>query len=305
MGRHELKKRLADYQWKSMLESIASTSNVKLKNCLAVADVSGSMGSMHASSSGNSPIWPCVALTLLLGDLSEDPWRGSFITFSEDPTFETIPDYASLSLSARATKLSSASWGYSTNFHKVFELILSRAIASKLAPDQMIARLFVFSDMQFDQASGSMYGETTFATIKRRFEQNGYPMPELVFWNLAGGPTSGQGAEEEDGDAMGSKPVTATQEGVSLMSGFSGTLMKFFLGQAEKEEDESLVQAMDKDWEKVDAVGNVTVMGRKAGDGGEGDDGNEPGSLKRKRDPLETLMLVLGAESFKGVAVVD
>ncbi len=40
-----------------------------------------------------------------------------------------------------------------TNFQKVFDLILEVAVNGNLKEDRMIKRVFVFSDMEFDQAS--------------------------------------------------------------------------------------------------------------------------------------------------------
>ncbi|WVQ93053.1 hypothetical protein IAU59_000117 [Kwoniella sp. CBS 9459] len=269
-----IQKRLADLQWKAMVNAVKISSKNRLDNCVAIADVSGSMGSIgYQNKQHPSPILPCIALTLLLGELAVHPWSGSFFTFSSTPTFETID--ISLPISERVNKLSKAHWEMSTNFFKVFDMILSSAKREKLTRDQMVKKLFVFSDMQFDAASDGNFGETEHQTIQRKFDQAGYPMPEIVYWNLA--------APRKGGTP---KPVRSDVEGVSLFSGFSGSLMKFFLGSEGTEED--------------DAVGeDPVILGQ---DGQEVKAGKKE---KKKSTPIETVMKVASAQSLSGLRVVD
>ena len=41
-------------------------------------------------------------------------------------------------------------WGTNTDFQKVFDLILQVAVNGKLKPEQIIKRVFVFSDMELE-----------------------------------------------------------------------------------------------------------------------------------------------------------
>nr|GMD69795.1 uncharacterized protein LOC109185905 isoform X3 [Ipomoea batatas] len=53
-----------------------------------------------------------------------------------------------------------------------------------LSKEQMIRRVFVFSDMEFDQASAYSW-ETNYEAIQRKFREKGFTnVPEVVFWNL-------------------------------------------------------------------------------------------------------------------------
>jgi hypothetical protein len=128
----------------------------------------------------------------------------------------------------------------------------------------MIQTLFVFSDMQFNTATNGLLNETYYQTIKRQFDQAGYTIPQLIFWNLAA--ASGPGGTP--------KPVTAGQSGVSLMSGFSGAIMKYFIGQ----EDE----------QRTGEQGS-RVMGKPV----------------KEHNPLETVLAVIAKPSFSGIVVVD
>ncbi|WWD21394.1 hypothetical protein CI109_105879 [Kwoniella shandongensis] len=284
-GKTPIQKRLGDLQWTRLVDSIRSSSKTPLSNCIAIADVSGSMGSIDmqvnsGSKKAPAPILPCVALTLLLGELAAPPWNGCFFTFSADPTCEFIEP--SLPLSEKASQLSRASWGMSTNFYKVFDLILETAKRESLAPENMVKKLFVFSDMQFDSAADGTYGETEHHAIQRKFKESGYPMPELVYWNLA---SRDEGAP---------KPVLADTEGVSLFSGFSAALMKYFLGQADLDADgDAKMEGADDDYEEIGADGE-TVEKKDV-----------EVKEKKKDNPLDVVLEVISAESFSELRVVD
>ena len=54
-------------------------------------------------------------------------------------------------------ELKKAPWGMSANFEAVFtKLILPMAVKKKLPQDQMVKRIFVFSDIQFNQADSNL-----------------------------------------------------------------------------------------------------------------------------------------------------
>jgi hypothetical protein len=106
-------------------------------------------------------------------------------------------------------------WGANTNFQAVFDMLLDLAVGANLPPSEMIRTIFVFSDMEFDEASSGRKYETDYQLIKRKYSEAGYPMPQIVFWNLRGGNRS--------------KPVTKNESGVALVSGFSGQMMRVFL----------------------------------------------------------------------------
>ncbi|KAG8070039.1 hypothetical protein GUJ93_ZPchr0006g45632 [Zizania palustris] len=66
---------VVDLQWQQMVDDMRALG--KLRSCVAVCDVSDSMYGL--------PMDVCVALGLLVSELSEDPWRGRVITFSKHP----------------------------------------------------------------------------------------------------------------------------------------------------------------------------------------------------------------------------
>nr|KIR49849.1 hypothetical protein I312_00941 [Cryptococcus bacillisporus CA1280] len=266
-------RRLADLQWATLVDSIRSSSSGDISNCIAIADVSGSMGSLDwGSPKSPPPILPCIALTLLLSELASPPWQGRFFTFSTDPTCEYIDP--KLPLAEKASQLSNADWGMSTEFYKTYELILTTAKKNELAPEHMVKKLFVFSDMQFDAAGEGEYGETEHETMKRRFEEAGYPLPEMVYWNLA---SRAEGAP---------KPTKSDIQGVTLFSGFSGTLMKFFLGDGVEDD------ALGSQFEAIEI-------------GKEGESSVSSEKERKKPNPLEQVHRAISRQHFAGLKVVD
>ncbi|XVF02735.1 hypothetical protein REPUB_Repub04eG0199600 [Reevesia pubescens] len=193
---------VAVLQWKRMVDDLSAKG--KLKNCLAISDVSGSMY--------GKPLNVSVALGLLVSDLSEEPWKGKLITFSEDPQLQIIEGD---DLRSKIACIEEMDWMMNTDFQKVFDRILEVAKQQNLTEDQMIKRLFVFSDMEFDEASSAMSWETDYQAITRKFHDSGYSsVPEIVFWNLRNSRST---------------PVPSHQKGVALVSGFSKNLLKLFL----------------------------------------------------------------------------
>ncbi|KAF5746390.1 hypothetical protein HS088_TW06G00561 [Tripterygium wilfordii] len=164
---------VAELQWKRMVDDLLQKG--KLSNCMAVCDVSGSMHGV--------PMEVCVALGLLVSELSEEPWKGKLITFSANPKLQAVEGE---NLREKTAFVRDMDWGHNTNFQKVFDLILQVAVNGKLKEEQMIKRLFVFSDMEFDMASPNPW-ETDYQVIVMKFTEKGYgsAVPEIVFWNLS------------------------------------------------------------------------------------------------------------------------
>ncbi|KAL3359737.1 hypothetical protein AABB24_016319 [Solanum stoloniferum] len=192
---------VAELQWKRMVDDLCKKG--KLSDCIAVCDVSGSMCGI--------PMEVSVALGVLVSELSEEPWKGKLITFSGSPELQKVEGDT---LKEKTEFVRNMNWGMNTNFQKVFDTILEVAVQGNLSDDQMLKRVFVFSDMEFDEASENAW-ETDYQAIQRIFAEKGYNnVPEIVFWNLR--------------DSR-STPVLENQNGVALVSGFSKNLLTMFL----------------------------------------------------------------------------
>lgn len=199
--------RVLELQWERIVADTREAGT--LGRSLAVCDVSGSM---HGT-----PMDVCIALGLLLAECTSPPWRGKLLTFHSHPTFQVVKGD---NLRQKIECLQGMPWGMNTNFQRVFDCILNVAALLNLGPEQMPDTLFVFSDMEFDQASENPW-ETDYEAIVRKFAERGFEkVPQIVFWNLRSSKAT---------------PVPSNQPGVALVSGFSKNLFKLFVeGQTTK-----------------------------------------------------------------------
>jgi len=214
----EITEMILEKQWKSLVDDIKK-SNGALKNALAICDVSGSME--------GEPMIAAISLTFLTMELSEPPWNDFCISFHEKPSVFMVDQKDSLK--TKASKMLKMPWGCNTDLNKVFELILSFANEIKEKTGEvkntLPKTLLVFTDMEFDAAFPGT-DETNFEVIKRRFDEEGFLMPNIVFWNLRGGSSER------------SVPVTKDETGTVLMSGFSGQQLKLVLKNQEVDKEE-------------------------------------------------------------------
>lgn len=237
--------KVVDEQWKTLVRRIKESGT--LSSSIAVCDVSGSMSSPQFSD-GTCPMDTAIGMSLLVAEVTAPPFGGSFITFSAKPQLQTVD--VTMPLGKKYDQLHRAQWDMNTNFVAVFRnLILPLAKEKKLKGEDMVKRVFVFSDMQFDQAENryTLKWGSSFDQIKAEFNEAGYEMPELVFWNLAGGGR---------GNSTAPKPVMATEEGTCIVSGYSQAMLKVFLdnGQFDEPESESedeVVVTLGEDGEEV------------------------------------------------------
>ena len=260
-----------DAQWDAMIARLRAAG--ALDNCLAICDVSGSMGDMYWHGAETEPIVPAVALSMVLAQLARPPFANVFVTFSEQPEIVVLREGAGLA--ANAAAMVSSGWGMNTDLHAVFvRLLLPLAVKHRVPREEMVRRLFVFSDMQFDEADGvgrnAARWETNHDEIARAYAEAGYDVPEIVYWNLAG--------------ALETVPVEAERKGVALMSGFSPAMMKVFMGEEDADDEE-----LDDDTVMVDEEGEEI----------------KPAPRKQEMTPLSVMMRALGMTSYDNLVVMD
>lgn len=274
----DMQLRVVEAQWKTMIERVQEAG--KMESALAICDVSGSMGSIYDSKSGKEvqPIGPAVSLSLVLSQISQPPFNNAFISFSAHPQFVQVDQ--SLSLGEKIDKIAQADWGMNTDYEAVFlKLILPLAIEHKVKPEDMIKRLFVFSDMQFDESRQSSYElpnqaekawETSHDVIVKAYKEAGYEVPQIVYWNLGFGAST--------------TPVTHDQPGVAIMNGFSPAMMKVFMGDEDEQKEQET-----SEWEKVTEDG-------------------ESETVEKKQDeftPYNIMKKALSKASYNGLVVLD
>ena len=93
---------------------------------------------------------------------------------------------------------------------RAFELILETARDNKLKQRELPSHLLIISDMEFDRGVYSENG-TNLNGWKQSFKSEGYELPTIIFWNVAGS-TKGVPATKFDND-------------VAMISGFSTNIL--------------------------------------------------------------------------------
>ncbi|KAF9686129.1 hypothetical protein SADUNF_Sadunf03G0126200 [Salix dunnii] len=81
---------------------------------------------------------------------ADSVFKGKLITFNANPTLQMVERD---SLLQKTEFVRHMDWGMNTNLQKVFDLILQVGVNGDWRGDQMLKRVFVFSDMGLDQVS--------------------------------------------------------------------------------------------------------------------------------------------------------
>ena len=198
---------LANEQWKSLPNFMEGTT----ERILPVVDVSGSMGSIVSGSITCLDV--AISLGLYISERNEGVFKDSFITFSEKPELQVL----SGTLKERYEQMSQANWSMNTNLNLVFNLILNQALKHKVLPEDMPSKILIMSDMEFDQATRQ--SDSAIQMIRRQYEESGYTLPEIIFWNI-----------QSRGKNF---PVRHDESGTALISGLSPSIVKSVLGGKE------------------------------------------------------------------------
>ena len=171
------------------------------KNALVVADTSGSM-----TSPDDIPISVSVSLALYFAERNKGQFKDYFISFSEEPKLHKITGKTLMD------KMNSIELGdvANTDLQAVFTLILNTAIANSTPVEELPETIYIISDMEFDSCCEH---STNLEVIKRKYKEAGYPIPNIVFWQV----------NAHSGKNL---PAGKSEEGVALVSGFSPVIFK-------------------------------------------------------------------------------
>ena len=172
---------------------------------IVVRDGSGSMYAMYGGRD-SAAINIATSLALLFAEQLNGAFKDSFITFSSEPKLIQIPKNAD-TLQKKLNFISKFDDVTNTDIGKVYRLILDVAKSGNVPKEEMIERILIISDMEFNCCSSK---ESTFEFYKKEFEAAGYELPEIVFWNVEARDTH--------------LPVTMNEKGVKLVSGASANI---------------------------------------------------------------------------------
>jgi len=186
-------------QWRVLVEEVKKMGT--LNDCVIVCDTSGSM-----TFNNSIPLYISLALGMIISEVVEGPFHNHVITFNSRPEFVTIRDG---SVYDRLLQLKNIPWGGSTNLEATFQMILNRGKRYGLSNEDMPKKLFIISDMQFDQISQN---RTNFEAVEEMYRSAGwYTRPQIVFWNVNGASTD--------------YPITAGEHNTALVAGSSPSIL--------------------------------------------------------------------------------
>jgi hypothetical protein len=200
-------------QW-AALENFIGDANI-----LPMVDVSGSM----MTPAGNSTSLSCMDVAVSLGLYCAEKNNGKFqdviLTFSANPQLMQLQG----DIIQKCEQLKRADWGMNTDLNRAFEQMLRVAKEGNVPASEMPEILLILSDMQFDSSQDkgwsrgnevTVFNESAIEMIKRQYNDAGYTMPQVVFWNL---------------NAHDNCPVKFNELGTAMVSGFSPAIMKSVL----------------------------------------------------------------------------
>lgn len=167
------------------------------ENALVVVDGSGSM----YGGGDPLPITVAMSLGMYFAERNKGEFKNHFITFSENPQLVEIKGDNILEKVRYCHSFNEVA---NTNIQKVFELVLNASKNNNVPQEELPKRLYIISDMEFDYCTKDA-SLTNFEYAKKLFEDAGYKLPEIVFWNVA--------------SRNRQQPVTQNEQGVLLVSG--------------------------------------------------------------------------------------
>ena len=192
-------------QWESLPNYLTNTE----ERILPVCDVSGSMCTPAGNNANLSCMDVCVSLGLYISERNVGPFKDAFITFSSTPKLQ----YLNGDIVSRMQQLESAEWGMSTDLEATFKMLLDQAVKHSVPQEEMPTTILIMSDMEFNQATRS--NETAMKMIERHYNEAGYTIPKIVFWNIQ--------------SRHDNVPVSFGKHGAALVSGFSPAILKSLL----------------------------------------------------------------------------
>lgn len=186
-------------------------------NGLAVVDTSGSM-----TWGGDSvrPIDIAISLGLYCADKAKGPFHGYYVSFASRPQLIATEgaDFCD-----KVKRIYEANLCDNTNLEATFDLLLNTALRNHTPQDEIPENLIIISDMEIDAARGyyadsNNTPEALMESIHRKWEQYGYKMPKLIYWNVNARNNTILDKSENVSYVSGASPVIFQQ----IMSGKSG-----------------------------------------------------------------------------------
>jgi hypothetical protein len=175
------------------------------------------------------------SLAIYFAEHTSGEFKDNYITFSSRPQLVNFAKAKSLRDKLEIALLHNEV--ADTNIEAVFDLILNTAVRNKMSQEDMPQNILIISDMEFNSAV-THADKRLFSVINQKYENAGYKIPRVVFWNV--------------NSRTGAIPVIENDLGVALVSGFSAAITRMVLSN-ETDPYKCLVAILnDKRYEFVD-----------------------------------------------------
>jgi hypothetical protein len=190
--------KLFEGQWNNLPDFIGEN----VEEALVMADVSGSMS--------GTPMEVSIALAMYIAERNNSVYKNHFMTFSGRPELVKIQGS---NIVEKVNNISRANWDMNTDIEKALKTILNVAVKNGLSNEEVVKKLYIISDMQFDRCVRGA-NVNIFQSLKEQFNSRGYDFPNIVFWNV---------------NASSNVPMTMNSVGVQLVSGYSPSILTSLL----------------------------------------------------------------------------
>jgi hypothetical protein len=203
-----------ELQWRTIVENVKKSGN--FNNSISIVDLSGSM---FSAANGSIPAQVAIALGIITSICCKGQFNNKLITFSEEPEIINLSNEENdiPKLIDCIKIILKTEYGFSTDFIKCNKLIINYAKLFNVPNENMPKKMFVFTDMQFNNASNNSQDlDTIYKKIIKKYSDNCYDAPKFIFWNL-------------NSNSKEVFPVNCDTEGTAIISGFSEQLLKIFM----------------------------------------------------------------------------
>ena len=217
-----------DEALEQMWKSLKDIGNIE--NTIVVADGSGSMTTRVDNNSSVTALEVANALAIYCGERCSGEFKDKYITFSSRPQLVDFTNASSLhdklEIAYKHDEVAN------TNIEAVFDLILKTAINNHMTQNEIPQNVLIITDGEFDYMVAGNPTVSLFEQIATKYNEAGYDLPRLIFWNV--------------NSRTNTIPVNQNEMGVALVSGFSANIMKLVLN-GELDPYKALVNELDSD----------------------------------------------------------
>ena len=178
-------------------------------NAVVMADVSGSMY--------GRPLATSIGLAMYFAERNKGAYHNLFMAFSGTPEFVELKG---ATITEKVRFINESNWGMNTDLEAALLKILDVAIENKCSQEEMPKSLIIISDMEIDGCTDQKHGEQFYDYVSRVYEERGYKIPNVVFWNV----------DSRHDIFLADK----SRKGVQLVSGQSASTFKHLIGCIDK-----------------------------------------------------------------------